>query len=85
MDDARDLIDQTVLVMLDDYEGLEFTGIPEEGPFFCKVIAVDEVGMWVENRNFITTELRDSEGDPVPVKKRKPQKNTVNLNQGYSY
>ena len=48
MNDARDIIDRTVLVKLESYEGIEFTGIESEGPFFCKVKAVDEVGIWVK-------------------------------------
>lgn len=79
MNDARDIIDQTVLVKLISYEGLEFTGIEGDGPFFCKVKAVDEAGIWVENKKFTTVELRDSSGKAVPEKKRKPQKHTVNI------
>jgi hypothetical protein len=79
MDDARDIIDQTVLVKLFSCEGIEFTGIESEGPFFCKVKAVDEAGIWVENRKFTTVELRDSSGRSIPEKKRKPQQHTVNI------
>jgi hypothetical protein len=79
MDDARDIIDQTVLVKLISCEGLEFTGIDGDGPFFCKVKAVDEAGIWVENTKFTTVELRDSKGKSVPEKKRKPQQHTVNI------
>jgi hypothetical protein len=79
MEDARDIIDRTVLVRLISYEGMEFTGIEGDGPFFCKVTAVDEAGIWVENRKFETVELRDSKGRSVPEKKRKPQKHTVNI------
>lgn len=79
MNDARDIIDQTVLVKLISCEGIEFTGIEGEGPFFCKVKAVDEAGIWVENKKFTTVELRDSSGRSVPEKKRKPQKHTVNI------
>jgi hypothetical protein len=79
MNDARDIIDRTVLVKLESCEGIEFAGIEGEGPFFCKVKAVDEAGIWVENRKFLTVELRDSKGRPVPEKERKPQKHTVNI------
>lgn len=79
MNDSRDLIDRTVLVKLKSCEGIEFTGIESDGPFFCKVKAVDEAGIWVENRKFMTVELRDSRGKSVPVKKRKPRKHTVNI------
>ncbi|MBN1163053.1 MAG: hypothetical protein JXB45_00605 [Candidatus Krumholzibacteriota bacterium] len=79
MEDARDIIEQTVLVQLNSYEGLEFTGISGKGPFFCRVVAVDEVGMWVENKNFVTTEIRDSGGKPIPEDKRKTEINTVNI------
>jgi hypothetical protein len=79
MDDARDLVNKTVLVKLANREGLEFVGVPEEGLFFCRVVAVDEVGMWVENKNFITTELSDSNGRNVPAKKRKPEHHVVNV------
>ena len=79
MNDARDIIDQTVLVKLISCEGIEFTGIEGDGPFFCKVKAVDEAGIWVENKKFTTVELRDSRGKSVPEKKRKPQKHTVNI------
>lgn len=79
MEDARDLKDKTVLVKLSDCEGLGFTGVPEEGPFFCRVVAVDEIGLWVENRNFVTTEISDSEGNVIPEKRRKQQRNVVNL------
>lgn len=79
MDDARDIIDQTVLVKLISYEGIEFTGIEGDGPFFCKVTAVDEAGIWVENKKFMTVELRTSGGRSVPEKKRKPKTHTVNI------
>jgi len=79
MNDARDIIDRTVLVKLISCEGIEFTGIEGEGPFFCKIKAVDEAGIWVENKKFTTVELRDSSGKSVPEKKRKPQKHTVNI------
>ncbi|MCK4549818.1 MAG: hypothetical protein KAU49_06600 [Candidatus Krumholzibacteria bacterium] len=79
MNDARDIIDQTVLVKLISCEGIEFTGIEGDGPFFCKVTAVDEAGIWVENKKFTTVELRDSRGKSVPEKKRKPQKHTVHI------
>ncbi len=79
MEDARDLIDQTVLVKLESIEGLEFTGIEGDGPFFCKVVAVDEIGMWVENRNFVTVEIRDKEGRDIPKSKRKKEINAVNF------
>lgn len=79
MDDARDLVGGTVLVRLESHEGLEFIGIPEEGPFFCHVTAVDEVGMWVENKNFVTVELTDSKGKDIPKSKRKEEKHTANI------
>ena len=77
MEDARDLIGKTVLVKLISNEGLRFVDVPEEGPFFCKVEAVDEVGMWVENRRFITIEIRDSKGKFIPKEKQKPEKHMV--------
>ena len=79
MEDARDLIGKTVLVKLESNEGYTFTGVPEEGPFFCKVAAVDEVGMWVENSNFVTVEIMDSRGGIVPKKKQKPEQHQVNV------
>jgi hypothetical protein len=79
MNDARDLVDKTVLVKLIEYAGLEFVGVPEKGPFFCRVVAVDEVGLWVENKKFITTELRDSKGRAVPKRKQKAEKHVVNV------
>ncbi|MBN2070614.1 MAG: hypothetical protein JW814_04070 [Candidatus Krumholzibacteriota bacterium] len=79
MEDARDLVDQTVLVRLDSTEGLEFTGIEKDCPFFCKVSAVDEIGIWVENRKFVTIELKDSGGKCIPVNKQKEEINTVNF------
>ncbi len=79
MQDARDLINETVLVKLRDNTGLGFLGVPEDGPFFCKVVAVDEIGVWVENKRFETIELTDSSGRPVPEKKRKPERHVVNI------
>ncbi len=79
MQDARDIVDETVLVKLKSNEGLTFLGVPEEGPFFCKVVAVDEVGIWVENKKFETMELTDSAGKPVPKSKRKPERHVVNI------
>jgi hypothetical protein len=79
MNDARDLVDKTVLVKLLDHDGLEFVGVPGEGPFFCRVVAVDEVGLWVKNENFITTELSDATGAAVPEKRRKPERHVVNV------
>jgi len=79
MDDARDLVGGTVLVRLMSHEDMEFIGLPEEGPFFCNVTAVDEVGMWVENKNFVTVELTDSKGKEIPKSKRKEEKHTVNI------
>jgi hypothetical protein len=79
MDDARDIIDRTVLVKLVSCEGIEFTGIESDGPFFCRVKAVDEAGIWVENRKFMTVELKDSSGRNVPKKDRIPERHTVNI------
>jgi hypothetical protein len=79
MEDARDLVNKTVLVKLLSSEGLEFVGVPEDGPFFCRVTAVDEIGLWVENMNFETTELSDSTGTVIPEDRRKTQKHTVNV------
>jgi hypothetical protein len=79
MQDARDLIDQTVLVKLVSNEGLGFTGIPEDGPFFCKVTAVDEIGIWVENAKFATVEIRDGQGRYIPKRKQKLQRHEVDL------
>lgn len=79
MQDARDLVGRTVLVLLEDAEGLGFTGIEGEGPFLCTVGAVDEIGMWVQNRRFVTVELRDRSGRSVPKSKREPRLNTVDI------
>ena len=79
MEDARDLVGCTVFVLLEDASGLEFTGIEGEGPFLCTVTAVDEIGMWVENRRFVTVELRDSSGRAVPKSKRAPQVHSVDI------
>ena len=77
MDDARDIVGETVLISLVDYQGLGFTGIEGEGPFFCKVDAVDEIGVWVENRHFVTMELRDSEGRDIPADEREQVESRV--------
>ncbi len=79
MQDARDLVDQTVLVKLVSNEGLVFTGIPEDGPFFCKVTAVDEIGIWVENGKFATVEIRDGQGRYIPKRRQKLERHEVDL------
>ena len=79
MEDARDLVDQTVLVKLVSNEGLAFTGIPKDGPFFCKVTAVDEIGIWVENRRFATMEIRDGRGRYIPKPRQKCERHEVDL------
>jgi hypothetical protein len=79
MEDARDLVNQTVLVKLVSNEGLAFTGIPEDGPFFCKVTAVDEIGVWVENRKFATVEIRDGQGRYIPKRRQKLERHEVDL------
>ncbi|MDD3642613.1 MAG: hypothetical protein PHQ19_04020 [Candidatus Krumholzibacteria bacterium] len=79
MEDARDLVGCTVFVLLEDASGLAFAGIEGEGPFLCAVTAVDEIGMWVRNRRFVTVELRDSRGRAVPKSKREPRISTVDI------
>jgi len=79
MQDARDIVDRTVLVKLASNEGLSFTGIPEDGPFFCKVTAVDEIGIWVENAKFATVEIRDGKGRYIPKRKQKVERHEVDL------
>ena len=79
MEDARDLINKTVLVKLSSNEEYSFAGVPEEGPFFCKVVAVDEIGIWVENRNFVTIEIKDSRGRYIPKEKQEPKKQSVDV------
>lgn len=79
MQDARDIVGETVLVKLKSNEGLGFLGVPEDGPFFCKVVAVDEVGVWVENKRFETVEIADSSGKPVPKDRQKPERHVVNI------
>jgi hypothetical protein len=79
MDDARDIIGQKVLVKLTENEGLAFAGVPGDGPFFCKVVAVDEIGIWVENKSFVTMEIRNAAGSYIPKRKQKAQRHSVNL------
>jgi len=79
MQDARDLIGQTALVKLTSNDGLSFVGVPEEGPFLCKVVAVDEIGIWVENKRFVTVEIRSSAGRYIPKSRQKPERHVVNL------
>jgi hypothetical protein len=79
MQDATDLVGCTVFVLLEDASGLEFTGIEGEGPFLCTVNAVDEIGLWVQNRRFVTVELRDRRGRSVSKAKREPRVNTVDI------
>jgi len=79
MEDARDLINETVLVKLTSNEEYLFAGVPGEGPFFCKVAAVDEIGIWVENKNFVTIEIKDSRGGYIPKEEQEPKKQPVNV------
>ena len=79
LNDARHVVDETVLLQLKENEGLNFLGVPEEGPFFCKVVAVDEAGVWVENSKFVTLDITDSKGKVIPKNKRKPEKHVVNI------
>ncbi|UCF04691.1 MAG: hypothetical protein JSV33_12300 [bacterium] len=79
MEGAQDLVDKTVLVKLEDNEGLQFAGVPEEGPFFCKITAVDQIGVWVENKKFVTVEIRDSKGRFIPEEKQESVNHIVNL------
>jgi hypothetical protein len=79
VEDARDLIGETVLVKLMSNEGLDFAGFPAEGPVFCRIVAVDEIGMWVENRNFVTVEVRTAAGRYVPKQRQKPRRSVATL------
>jgi hypothetical protein len=79
MEDSRDLIGETVLVKLTSNEGLAFAGVPGDGPFFCRVAAVDEIGIWLENKNFATIEIRNSAGCYIPKRKQKARRHAVNL------
>ncbi len=79
MEDARDLINKTVLVKLSANDEYLFAGVPEEGPFFCKVVAVDEIGVWVENKNFVTIEIKDAKGKYIPKEEQEPRKQAVNI------
>jgi len=79
MEDARDLIGQTVLIKLTSNEGLVFAGVPEDGPFFCTVAAVDEIGIWVENKSFVTMEIRDGKGRYIPREQQKPARHAVDI------
>lgn len=79
MEDARDIVGETVLVKLTSNRGLAFAGFPREGPVFCRVVAVDEIGIWVENRNFTTVEVRTAAGRYVPKHRQKARRSVVNL------
>ncbi len=79
MEDARDLVGETVLVKLTSNEGLVFAGFPAEGPVFCRVAAVDEIGLWVENRNFVTVEVRTAAGRYIPKRRQKPKRSVATL------
>jgi hypothetical protein len=79
MEDARDLIGQTVLVKLTSNEGLGFAGVPGDGPFFCTVVAVDEIGIWVKNKSFVTMEIKDAKGRYIPRERQKPERHVVNI------
>ena len=79
MEDARALINETVLVKLSSNEEYTFAGVPEDGPFFCKVVAVDEIGIWVENKNFVTIEIKDSKGRYIPKANQETKKQVVDV------
>ena len=79
MENARDLVGETVLVKLMSNEGLAFAGFPAEGPVFCRVAAVDEIGLWVENRNFLTVEVRTAAGGYIPKRRQKPKRSVATL------
>ena len=79
MQGVADIVGKTVLVELETNEALQFAGVPEDGPFFCKVAAADQVGLWVENRKFVTVEVRDSRGRFVPDEEREPVRHVVNI------
>lgn len=79
MESIEDLVGQTVLIKLESSEGLEFSGIPDGTPFFCKVEAVDRIGVWVENRKFVTVDIADSKGKFIPKEKQKPKRHVVNM------
>lgn len=79
MEDARDMVGETVLVKLASNEGLSFAGFPAEGPVFCRVVAVDEIGIWVENRSFVTVEVRTAAGGHIPKRQQKPKRSVANI------
>jgi hypothetical protein len=79
MEDARDIVGETVLIKLASNRGLAFAGFPVEGPVFCRVVAVDEIGIWVENRNFVSVEVRTASGRYVPKRLQERKRSVVNL------
>lgn len=79
MQDARDLAGETVIVRLEDVSGIEFAGIEGDGPFFCRVTAVDEIGLWVRNTEFVTVDLTDRAGRSIPEKKRRERRHRVDI------
>jgi hypothetical protein len=79
MEDVRDLPGQTVLMKLTHQEELAFAGIPDDGPFFCAVTGVDQYGLWVENKRFVTVEVQDSKGKYIPKTRQKPKRHVVDI------
>jgi hypothetical protein len=79
MNVIQDLPGTTVLIQLEDQAELGFVGIPDDGPFFCNVVEVDQIGIWVENKRFMTTEIQDTTGAYIKKSRQKPKRHTVHI------
>ncbi len=63
------LINDKVMIVLNNHDGLNKIGISENN-FYAKIVGFDRVGLWIENPEFKTTRVRDDDGNIIPVEQR---------------
>ncbi len=72
------LINDRVMIVLVNHEGLSKVGI-HENQFYAKLVGYDRIGLWIENPEFTTTRVRDEEGRIIPSDDRKKEMYQANV------
>ena len=72
------LINDKVMIVLNNHDGLNKIGITENN-FYAKIVGFDRIGLWIENPEFKTTRVRDDNGNIIPPEQRNQETYNANV------
>jgi len=76
--DIDKVINDRVMLILRDAEGLRAAGVSEQN-FYAKVVGRDHIGIWIENPKFEVTRVRYDDGTIIPPEQRVKEEYVANI------